>query len=66
MPNKKAAPGYSMGGVRGAAGGFAEDLAKAPGPGRYNEVRSNVYVDKAPSYSMLGKSYMTGGEFPSP
>ncbi len=55
-----------MGGVRGAAGGFAEDLAKAPGPGRYNEVRSNVYVDKAPSYSMLGKSYMTGGEFPSP
>ena len=46
---------------RSSTGSFSEDLAKTPGPGHYNAVAPNVYVKKAPGYSMLGRSYMPGG-----
>ena len=47
---------------RAKTGGFSEDLAKTPGPGRYNGVDPNVSGKKAPGYSMLGRSYMPGGK----
>lgn len=47
---------------RSKTGGFSEDLAKAPGPGAYQHVRPDVTKRKAPGYSMLGRSYMPGGE----
>ena len=47
--------------ARAYTGSFSEDLAKTPGPGRYNAVSNNTYTRKAPAYSMLGRSYMPGG-----
>lgn len=40
---------------RGKSGGFSEDLAKAPGPGKYNPIELDVKHRKAPSYSMQGR-----------
>ena len=48
---------------RPLTGSFSEDLAKTPGPGRYNATAPNTYTSKAPAYSMLGRSYMPGGQF---
>ena len=61
IPTKTAAPGYTMG-ISATTGGFAEDLAKAPGPGKYNNVESNVYDTKAPSYSMLGRGQQSSSK----
>ena len=47
--------------ARAYTGSFSEDLAKTPGPGRYNAVTNDTYTRKAPAYSMLGRSYMPGG-----
>lgn len=60
VPNKVSSAAYSMA-ARATTGSFSEDLAKTPGPGRYNAVRPSTYVSKAPAYSMLGRSYMPGG-----
>ena len=60
VPNKISSASYSMA-ARAYTGSFAEDLAKTPGPGRYNAVIANTYTNKAPAYSMLGRSYMPGG-----
>ena len=60
VPNKQASSSYSMA-YRPLTGGFAEDLAKTPGPGRYNAIGPDVYTPRAPKYSMLGRSYMPGG-----
>lgn len=62
VPNKLSSAAYSMA-YRSTTGAFSEDLAKTPGPGHYNAVAPNTYVKKAPVYSMLGRSYMPGGEF---
>lgn len=51
------APKYSMTG-RATIGGFAQDLAKAPGPGKYGKVSPNVTKSKQPSYSMRGRTKM--------
>ena len=48
--------------ARAYTGSFSEDLAKTPGPGRYNAVRPDLFTRKSPAYSMLGRSYMPGGE----
>ena len=61
VPNKQASASYSMA-SRPITGNFAEDLAKTPGPGRYNAIPPNMYTKKQPAYSMLGRSYMPGGE----
>lgn len=58
---KKAAPAYTLSG-RAYNGSFAEDLAKTPGPGRYDEVKTDHFNDKAPAYSMLGRNYFTSGK----
>jgi len=56
---KKQAPCYSLRG-RQATGSFAEDLAKAPGPGTYNTTDPNGYKDRAPLYSMTSRNVMPG------
>lgn len=49
--------------ARAMTGGFAEDLAKTPGPGRYQTTQPNTFKNKSASYSMLSRSYMPGGTF---
>jgi hypothetical protein len=61
VPYRQSSAAYSMTG-RSKTGNFAEDLAKTPGPGRYNGVDPNVTGKRAPGYSMLGRSYMPGGQ----
>ena len=63
--NKLSSPSYSMTG-RSTTGCFSEDLAKAPGPGRYHAMEPNRYKGKAPQYSMLGRSYMPGDSTKKP
>ena len=60
VPNKQASSSYSMAG-RPITGSFSEDLAKSPGPGRYDtsEIVSNS--PKAPAYSMLSRRTKSGG-----
>ena len=60
VPNKQASSAYSMAG-RPITGSFSEDLAKSPGPGRYDtsEIVSNS--PKAPAYSMLSRRTKSGG-----
>lgn len=54
---KKQNPSYSMTG-RATKGGFAEDLAKAPGPGKYPITHPDTTHGKAPLYSMRARTSM--------
>lgn len=54
---KKALPHYSMTG-RATKGGFAEDLAKAPGPGKYSTTAPSVTKNKSASYSLRARTKM--------
>lgn len=47
--------------ARAKTGGFSEDLAKTPGPGRYRTVDPSVTKRKDPCYSMLTRNFMPGG-----
>lgn len=47
--------------ARAKTGGFSEDLAKTPGPGRYNTTTPQVYKRRDPAYSMLQRNFMPGG-----
>ena len=58
---KGSAPAYTVR-PKATTGGFDEDLAKTPGPGKYNDVKSEVYNNKAPVYSMLGRNYYNSGK----
>ena len=60
IANKFSSASYSMT-ARAKTGGFAEDLAKTPGPGNYRTVDPAVYKKKDPAYSMNQRSYMPGG-----
>lgn len=57
--NKKAHAAYSMTG-RSTIHGFDEDLARTPGPAKYNVTGPNIYRNKQPLYSMLGRNVMPG------
>ena len=57
VPTKASVPAYSMAG-RVHTGSFSEDLAKSPGPGRYNIVAPDIYSKRSPAYSMLRRNYM--------
>lgn len=59
VPTKHSSASHSMTG-RAKTGGFSEDLAKTPGPGRYQTTHPNTVKNKAPQYSMLSRSYMPG------
>ncbi|EDO39533.1 predicted protein [Nematostella vectensis] len=65
VPNKYSSASYSMTG-RATTGSFSEDLAKAPGPGKYNTTIPNTYKNRQPQYSMLGRSYMPGDSTKKP
>jgi hypothetical protein len=43
-----------------SVGGFADDLQKTPGPGRYN-VTADPIKTKQPSYSLQGRTYVPAG-----
>ena len=57
VPTKTSAPAYTLSGP-------LSDLSKAktPGPGKYDSVSLNHFIEKAPAYSMLGRNYYTSGE----
>lgn len=38
------------------------DYAKTPGPGRYGITSLEMYQKKPPSYSIIGRTFMPGGE----
>lgn len=57
--NKHASSAYSMTG-RSTIHGFDEDLAKTPGPAKYDVVSPNANRTKQPLYSMLGRNEMPG------
>ena len=62
VPTRASVPAYSMAG-RSHTGSFSEDLAKSPGPGRYNIVAPDVYSKRSPAYSMLRRNYMPESMF---
>merc|ERR1712127_807393 len=45
---------------RSKIGSFHEDLQKTPGPGNYSIVTPDIYRNKQPLYSMLGRNGMPG------
>lgn len=57
--NKSASSAYSMTG-RSKINGFDEDLARTPGPAKYDRVAPDVTRNKKPLYSMLGRNMMPG------
>jgi len=57
--NKKANAAYSMTG-RSTIHGFDEDLARTPGPAKYNVTNPNTNRNRQPLYSMLGRNMMPG------
>jgi len=59
LVNKRGNPSYSMT-KRTNINGFAEDLAKTPGPAKYNTTNPNVIKGKQPQYSMLGRNSLPG------
>ena len=60
VPTKTSSAAYSMAG-RAYTGSFSEDLAKTPGPGRYDAVTPDILNKKSPAYSMLGRSNVPAG-----
>uniref|UniRef100_A0A3Q3X7K8 Uncharacterized protein n=1 Tax=Mola mola TaxID=94237 RepID=A0A3Q3X7K8_MOLML len=54
VPNKPASVSYTMSGSY-STGGPSVDLAKTPGPCRYNSTDPNVYLPRQPAFSMLGR-----------
>jgi len=65
VPYKSSSAAYSMTG-RSKTGNFAEDLAKTPGPGRYQVKAPDVLGWRAPMYSMNGRSFMPGDSTQKP
>lgn len=65
VPSKNSSASYSMT-ARAKTGGFSEDLAKTPGPGRYRTVDPSVTKRKDPCYSMLTRNFMPGDSTQKP
>lgn len=61
IPNRVSSACYSMPG-RISVGGFDTDYAKTPGPARYGAPIADTYQKKAPTYSMLARNFMPGGQ----
>uniref|UniRef100_A0A8C3J9N5 ODF3A protein n=1 Tax=Calidris pygmaea TaxID=425635 RepID=A0A8C3J9N5_9CHAR len=60
-----ASPCYTMVGKK-KRGGFAEDLARTPGPAAFPKVDVDVYKTKHPSYTMASKAGAGGDRTPKP
>ncbi|XP_061636495.1 outer dense fiber protein 3-like protein 2b isoform X2 [Phyllopteryx taeniolatus] len=54
IPNKPAGASYTMSAAF-SQGGPSVDLAKTPGPCRYNSTHPSVYLPRPPAFSMLGR-----------
>ncbi|XP_038157654.1 outer dense fiber protein 3-like protein 2b isoform X1 [Cyprinodon tularosa] len=54
IPNKRASASYTIPGAF-SIGGPSVDLAKTPGPCRYNSTDPSVYLRRQPAFSMLGR-----------
>ncbi|XP_050933196.1 outer dense fiber protein 3-like protein 2b [Lates calcarifer] len=54
VPNKPASASYTISGSY-STGGPSVDLAKTPGPCRYNSTDPGVYLPRQPAFSMLGR-----------
>ncbi|MEQ2187277.1 hypothetical protein GOODEAATRI_003018 [Goodea atripinnis] len=54
VPNKRASASYTMPRTF-STGGPSVDLAKTPGPCRYNSTDPSVYLPRQPAFSMLGR-----------
>lgn len=59
LVNKRSNPSYTMT-RRNNINGFAEDLAKTPGPAKYRTTSPNTVKNKQPQYSMLGRNELPG------
>ncbi|XP_077395096.1 outer dense fiber protein 3-like protein 2a [Festucalex cinctus] len=55
VPNKPSGVSYSMS-ARRKLGGPSTDLAQSPGPGRYNRIDPDVYLQRQPSFSMQSRT----------
>ena len=51
---------------RSNIGCYLEDLAKAPGPGHVQKIQTEVYMSKAPHYSLGARNYMPGDKVQKP
>ncbi|XP_077389983.1 outer dense fiber protein 3-like protein 2b isoform X2 [Festucalex cinctus] len=67
IPNKPASASYSMSACF-SQGGPSVDLAKTPGPCRYNSTHPSVYLPRPPAFSILGRHGVAreGTEMPGP
>lgn len=54
VPNKPASGSYTISGSY-STGGPSVDLAKTPGPCRYNSTDPSIYLPRQPAFSMLGR-----------
>ncbi|XP_023699330.2 outer dense fiber protein 3-like protein 2b isoform X1 [Paramormyrops kingsleyae] len=54
VPTKPASASYTISG-HCKSGGASQDLAKTPGPGRYNSTDPSVYLPRQPAFSMLSR-----------
>lgn len=61
IPNRPSSACYSLS-SRPKIGGIDMDYAKTPGPGRYGVPSLEMYQKKPPSYSIIGRTFMPGGE----
>ncbi|XP_053701460.1 outer dense fiber protein 3-like protein 2a [Synchiropus splendidus] len=55
VPTKSSSVSFSMSSRR-RVGAPSEDLAKSPGPGKYNSTDPDVYRQRQPSFSMQGRT----------
>ena len=62
VSSKASAASYTMA-ARSNLGGFADDLAKSPGPGKYQTPTVEVHKARSPSFSMGGRTFMPGGQY---
>lgn len=60
----ESSPAHSMA-ARMQKGGFADDLAKSPGPGKYN-VAADAVKSRTPAYSLQGRTYVPGDSTKKP
>lgn len=51
---------------RSHVGCYLEDLAKAPGPGHVQKIPTDIYMMKAPHYSLMARNYMPGDSVKKP
>lgn len=65
VPHQKGGPAISMFG-RSEKHGFAEDLAKTPGPARYGAFSPSITKRKSPEYTVQGRNFRPGARNVNP